>query len=342
MPAAGVLVHERVERLTEGAARGLHRAGLALAEAERQRERAVGSEIDPCGLNEVALLRHGKAVRQPSRVRLELSQPIATLAGEAVRDRLERARGVERTVHRHRIVAVRGIGRRDRVRPHEQRVAAGARDPAAVGAAVSLAAAAVAVESGVEAHVEPVVAGPPQRLEARSHYDRRALRICHVVRDDSVAAALGGRGDAARERPVVERLDRVGHVARLQVGEGRPVGHHKLQRLVVGVVVGREVDVAEHAVRDGEPNLRAPVARRSDAVLACEVEVGEGAGAVRGGPGRRFGLLGHRGGRQRGEPRTGDGGEGEQTARHASSPSHSGCTARASASGRTLAHRVAP
>ena len=205
------------------------------------------------------------------------------------------AADVDRRVHGDRVVAVGGVGLRDGVRADEQRVAAGAGQRAVVGAAVGgggAAAAAVAVERRVVADVQPVVGQAAlQRHELRADEDRRARRVGRVVGDDLVAPALGRRGHAACQRAVVGRLDRVGGVARLQVGEARSVADEVLQRLDVGVVVGREVDVAEHAVGDREPHLRGRVARRAHAVLAREVEVRERTRPV---GGRRRGRRGGR------------------------------------------------
>jgi hypothetical protein len=181
----------------------------------------------------------------------------------------------------------------------EQRVAVGPRDVAGVVAGVVLAAAAVAVERRVEADVDVVVARrAAQRLEARAQQHGGPAGVGQVVGDDAVAAAPGGRRHPARQGAVVERADRVGHIARLEVGERRAVGHDVLERLVLGVVVRRVVDVAQHAVGDREPHLRGAVARRADAVLAREIEVRQRAGPVGGGAGRRRGA---RGGGQRGE-----------------------------------------
>ena len=226
------------------------------------------------------------------------ARPSRGLAGEAVGDRAERAVGVERAVDRHGVVAVGRDRRRHRVRADQDVVGVVADDGAAVGARVvallarrgqAALAAAVAVERRVEADVElEIGARARERDQARVHHDRLAPRIGHVVGDDLVAAALGGARDAATQRALVERLHRVGHVARLEVGERPAVGHDVLQRLDVGVVVGGEVDVAEDAVGDRVPDLRAAVARRADAVLAREVEVRDVTGAVAGGArGRR-------------------------------------------------------
>ncbi len=89
-----------------------------------------------------------------------------------------------------------------------------------------------------------------QRLEAYTNHQRVLVGVGEVVVDDPVFAALGRRRDAAVERPtvVVKRLHGVGSVTRLQVGKACAVGHDELQRLDVGVVDRRVVNVAEHAV----------------------------------------------------------------------------------------------
>ena len=293
MPAAGVLALDAREALAQAAARRVHGGAAALAEAERELERAVATEVDAGGLHQVALRGLREALRQ-APVGIELGQSVAGLAREAVGDLQEGSRGVERAVHRHGVVAVGRVGLGDRVGADEQRVAAGPGDVTAVGATVPRAPATVAVQRRIEADIEPIVAAvvSAERLEAGAHQHGRPARVGHVVGDDAVAAAPGGRGDAAGERTLVERAHRVGHVARLQVGERLPVRDHELERLVVGVVVGGEVDVAEHAVGDREPDLRAAVAGGPDAVLAREIEVRQRPGSVAGRRRRRGSLRG--------------------------------------------------
>ena len=302
MPAAGVLALDAREALVQAAARGVHGGAAVLPEAERELEGAVAPEIDAGGLDQVALRGLREALRQ-APVCIELGQTVAALAREAVRDLQEGTRGVERAVHRHRVVAVRGVRLGNRIGADQQRVPAGPRDVTAVGAAVPRAAATVAAQRGVEADVEPVVARvvPAERLEAGAHQHRRPGGIGDIVGDDPVAAAPGCRGDAAGERTLVERPDRVGHVARLQVGERAPVRHDELEGLVVGRVVRGEVDVAEHPVGNGEPDLRAPVAGGPDAVLARQVEVRQRPRPVAG-DGRQLSRL-RRGGKRESEGR---------------------------------------
>ena len=148
-----------------------------------------------------------------------------------------------------------------------------------VGAAVAGTATAVAVDRRVEADVEPVAR--IARLELDAHQHRVPVRVGDVPGLDPVAPALRRRRDLADHASgVVNRPHGVGHVARLQVGEGRSVGDDVLERLEVRVVDGRVVDVAQDAVRDRVPDLRARVPRGAEAVLAREVEVRERAGAA--------------------------------------------------------------
>ncbi len=286
VPAPTVRGVERAGNGAERPARGRDGRGRVAPEAEREVERAVGAEVDLGGLHEVAVV--GRRERRGERVAgVELVQAVARLPGEAVGHLRERPRGVQGAEDGLRVVAVGRVRLRDRIRADEQRVARGGRDVPAVGAAVAVPAAPVAVERRVEADVEAVVAcRAAQRLEARAQEHGRTAGVGEVVGDDPVAAALRRRRDPARERAVVEGADRVGHVAGLEIRERRAVGDDVLQRLVLGRVVRRVVDVAQHAVGDGEPDLRRPVARGADAVLARQVEVRERAGTVGRGPGR--------------------------------------------------------
>ena len=303
-PAADVGPPQSAEAAPERALRGAHRARLAVGEAQGEPELPPAPRVDLGGLDEVPLGRVGERRGEPVG-RAELGQPVAGRAGEAVGDRPQGPVGVERAVDGDGVVAVGRVGRGHRVRADEDVVPAARRDRPAVGAAVARAAAAVAVERRVQAHVELEVRQPAaQRGQARAHHHGRSRRVGQVVGDDAVAAALGGGGHAAAERAGVERAHGVGRVARLQVGERRPVGHHVLERLDVRVVVGREVDVAQDPVGDRVPDLRTPVARRADAVLARQVEVRQrarpvGRGAAR--SGRCAALRVSGGGGQRGE-----------------------------------------
>jgi hypothetical protein len=135
-------------------------------------------------------------------------------------------------------------------------------DRAGVGPGVVRTAAAVAVDGGVEPRVQPVVAArADQRLEGGVQQHGGAVRVGEVVGDDPVAAALRGAGDAAGHPARVERPHGVGHVAGLEVGEGAAVGDHVLQRLDVGVVDGRVVDVGQHTVLERQPYLASGVVR---------------------------------------------------------------------------------
>ena len=129
--------------------------------------------------------------------------------------------------------------------------------------------------------------------------------------------------DAADQSRPVERLHGVGHVARLQVGERAAVGHDVLQRLDVGVVDRRVVDVGQHSSGDRVPDLRRRVACRAQAVLAREVEVRERARGTR----RCRGLGCWRGGD--GQPADDEGPRGEQD----HSPAYSRATVSSGADG---------
>ena len=140
--------------------------------------------------------------------------------------------------------------------------------------AVARPAAPVAVDGCVEADVQPVAGRGRHELDRHEH--RVPGGVGDVLGLDPVLAALRRRRDGARHAGRVGlRLHRVGHVARLQVGERRPVGDDVLERLDVRVVDRRVVDVAEHAVRDRVPDLRGRVAGGAEAVLARQAEVGE-------------------------------------------------------------------
>jgi hypothetical protein len=147
-----------------------------------------------------------------------------------------------------------------------------------VGAAVPAPAAAVAVHGRIEAEVEAQLARVLLHVELDMHEERVRARVDHVIGDDPVLPVRRCARDLAGHPAVVERAGCRGHVARLKIREGRAVRDDVLQGLDVRVVDRRVVDVAEHAVRDGEPHLRRGVARRPEAVLAREVEVRERTG----------------------------------------------------------------
>ncbi len=214
--------------------------------------------------------------------RVELGQPVAGGSREAVRDLRERFRGVQRDRDRLGVVAVRGVRRRHRVGRDEHVVTGRGVDRSGVGAAVATPAAAVAVDGGIEAHVEPVAARrTDERLERRAHEDGVPPRIGDEVGHEPVLAALRRRRDAAGHPAPIQRGDGVRHVACLEIGERRAVGDDVLERFDVRVVGGRVVDVAQDAVRDRVPGLGRPVAGRAETVLARQVEVRECSRAVR-------------------------------------------------------------
>ncbi len=210
----------------------MHGFALAGAEAERQGERRLPAGQGSTGsLDEVAVACVGIGRSEGTRG-IELDQAVAPGADEAVRHLAERGRGVEGDVDGLRVVAVGGVRRRHRIRRNEDRVAQGGVDRSRVGAAVPTATAAVAVDRRIEAHVEPVAPGD-DRPERRAHEDGVLRRVGQEVRDELVLAALRCRGHAARHPTRVERAHRVGHVTRLEIGEGRAVGDDELQRLAV-------------------------------------------------------------------------------------------------------------
>ena len=120
-----------------------------------------------------------------------------------------------------------------------------------------------------------------QRLEVRSDDDAIPRRIGQVVSRDAIAPALGGADDSAFECRGIGRLDRVVHVARLQVGEALTVRDDELHRLDVRVVDSWVVDVAQDAVGDREPDLRGRVPSGAEAILPSEIEVRQTAWAIR-------------------------------------------------------------
>ena len=86
-----------------------------------------------------------------------------------------------------------------------------------------------------------------------------------------VVRGAGGDDRARHARRVGD--DAVGHVARLQIGEGRAVGDDVLEGVDVGGVHVGPVGVRQDAVGHREPDAGGGVARRADAVLAGKVEV---------------------------------------------------------------------
>ena len=292
LPALLVRVERLVERPGERGRRRRDRRGLGGAEAEREHRPAVLPDRHARRLDDVSAQRFGIGPRQAMRC-IQLHEPVARRADEAARGLGQGA--VERRVDRLRVVAVRRIRRRVRVGGDEHRVPGGVVDRRRVGAAVARPAAAVAVHGRVEAHVEPVA-----RLlgvDPDPHQHRVPGRIGEVLRLDPVLAALGSCGHPAGHATCLgNRLDGVGHVARLEVGERRAVGDDVLERLDVRVVDRRVVDVAEDAVRDRVPDLGGRVAGGAEAVLTRQAEVGERARPAGSAGGCRDGHRQHVGG----------------------------------------------
>ena len=92
-------------------------------------------------------------------------------------------------------------------------------------------------------------------MELDTHEHGVSCGIGEVIGRDPIATALCRADDPAVERPRIGCLDRVGHVARLEVGEVVPVRHDELQGFDIGVIRGRVIDVAQHPIRDREPDL---------------------------------------------------------------------------------------
>ena len=228
---------------------------------------------------------------------VEAGEPVGGGVGVAHRGSAL-AVGGQRHRGRYGVVAVGGLA--DGVGVGDDRDA-GRGDDAVVGTAVGGATTAVAVDDGVEACVdlETLGAGPGQ---GGAHDDTVAGRVGQVAGGEGVAVGRAGRGDRALH-PGRVGGHRVGEVAALEVGEGVPVGDDVLEGVHVRVVDRGLVDVGEHAVGHGEPDLGRGGPGRADAVLAGEVEVAEGPG--------RAGCLPRRRGRAGG----GGGEQGEHDAR---------------------------
>ncbi len=213
-------------------------------------------------------------------VGIELDQTVAGGADEAglrLRDR-----PVESDVDGLRVIAVGGVRRGVRIVGDGHRVAGRGVDRCRVGAAVATPATTVAVDGRVEAQVQREWRTLlDEALQRDVEDDRVAVGVGEVVGNDLVQAALRRLDDAALHSARIERLHRVRHVARLQVGERRTVGDDVLQGLDVGVVDRRVIDVAEQTARNRVPDLRGRVTRGAKAVLASEIEVGERTRPVR-------------------------------------------------------------
>ncbi len=273
------------ERLLHSRLRDRDRLRLRAPEAETQVER--GARFQLLGDDDVTGGR-GRVCRGQGVARVELHGTVGRAAGVTDRRPLQ-LRRVKRHERRHGVVAIGGLADGARVAGDPD---AGGVDGARVGAAVRRAAATVAVDVGVEVrvHMQGIVVSVFD-LQARVREHRVAGGIGDVGRDQLVAVCGARGGDGAAHAGRIGRHG-VGRVAGLQVGEGRSVGHDVLQGLDIGVVHRRLVDVGEHPVGDGEPDLRGGVARGADAVLAGGVEVGQcarspGSDRWRGGTGRR-------------------------------------------------------
>src|SRR4029453_2646362 len=99
-------------------------------------EVVAGGQVDPGRLHQVALGGVGVGGGQ-GVVAVELGQPVAAGAGEAVADLGKRAGGVEGDVARPGVVPVAGVGGGHRVGRDRHRVAGGGVDGAGVGPAVA-------------------------------------------------------------------------------------------------------------------------------------------------------------------------------------------------------------
>ena len=278
-PAGRVGLARLVEPAVDRALGRLDGLALGGPEAEGERECRLRRMAEPDGgrLDDVA--RAGGRVGLGQRVgRVELDEAVARAADEPTLDGAERP--VEGGVHRLGVVAVRGLGGGARIGRHGDRMAGRGVDGCRIGTAVAAAPAAVAVHAGIEPDVH-VERAADERRQQRVHQEGVARRVGDVVRLEPVLPVLRRARNAAGHAGLVERTDRGGRVATLEVGEGRTVRHDVLERLDVRGVDRRVVDVREDAVGDREPDLRAAVPRRPDAILAGEVEVGKGAGPIR-------------------------------------------------------------
>src|SRR5262245_44857580 len=97
---------------------------------------------------------------------------------------------------------------------------------------------------------------------------------------DLILATLGHRRHAALHPTGIECSHAVGHVAALQVCEGRAVSDDVLERLDIRRVHGGVVHVTQDSVRDRVPDLRRRIARGTQAVLPGKTEMRERPGTV--------------------------------------------------------------
>ena len=150
-PAGRVAGQGAVERRPGRGAGGADRGRGGLPVAERQGDRGVAAPVQLGGLHDVAL-RRVRRDRPERVVGVELGQPVGRGAGVAAGRGQERPVGPEGAEQRHAVVPVDRVGDRGGVRADQR--GGGRVDGRVVGAAVERAAAAVAVDRGVVAHVE--------------------------------------------------------------------------------------------------------------------------------------------------------------------------------------------
>ena len=280
VPAGLVGIEGSVEAGRQRPCRRVDRLVVGRAEAEGQQGLAAAVERQPRRRDDVALAGVGMDRRQRVGV-VELLEAVALRAGEPDGSLVERA--VERGEDRLGVIPVGGVGRGDRVGGHEDRMAARVIDGCRVRPAIARATAAVAVDRRVEAdeQLETVAVWLGLGREREPHQDGVPARVGHVGGLDAVQAVLVRRGHlAGHPAGVGHGLHRVRHVTGLEVGEGRAVRDDVLERLDVGVVDGRVVDVAEDPAGDRVPDLRLGVPSGAQAVLAGQVEVRQGARAA--------------------------------------------------------------
>ena len=290
--------HQRqVESLDDARGGHLHRFSLRTGEADGELGGALPAKVERDSFGNVTA--EGAVIAGTQRVgRVELGQAIARLPGESHPYGRERSIGAQCRVPRDRVVPVGGVARRRGVVGDRNRLSGRGVDDRVIRAAVALATPAVAVDRRVQADVKAQrVRADRQRHQPNLSQDAVAVRVGQVRGHKPVLAGLGGAGHLAGHPALARGPHGVGHVAGLQIRETRAIGHDELHRLDVRVVHRRTVDIGQYAVRDGEPDLRRPAVRRTDAVLASEVEMRQCAGAVRR---RRRRVGGTRGGTQGG------------------------------------------
>ncbi len=303
-PAGQVRQLGQAQRPGQRSASGGDRLGLGTAEAECQRHLVAAARSDVLGRRDVAV---GCRVVAGQRVRGgELGEAVARRPGVADAGRGRWAARAKRHVRGHRVAAVGRLGHGVGAVDHGNGGAGRGVDRPGVAARVRGATAAVPVDVRVQPRVQVQLADRSVRarrgVQPGVHQHGVPRRIGDVGGDQLVPMASAGRGHRAGHAGGVGRHG-VGHVAGLQIGEGRAVGDDVLQRLHVRVVDRRLVHVGEHAASDRVPDLGRGVARGAEAVLAGQVEVrhrawatGRGHGGQPGGGAGRTGWpgCGHR------------------------------------------------